>query len=233
MGLKHKRSYWKLNLTQQILKGEICMCETQMMWKQKFYKDVEPIILRDPLAEFLGAINEGENFVFTYADAIKLAGHSCPSVSGAYKITQKALKALYGAETPVRGEISVRVLGSVNNGANGPMSQIISLITGAAPVTGFAGLGEDFVRKNKLIFDEENEEPNTFIFTRDDNKISIKVTYHPENIPQKGDMTGLFTKCIVGTATKKQQEDFIAMWQERVKIVLFEETKGLFSVKEY
>ena len=34
-------------------------------------------------------------------------------------------------------------------------------------------------------------------------------------------------------ATKKQQEDFIAMWQEKVKIVLFEEAKGLFSVKEY
>ena len=208
------------------------MCGIQMIWKQAFYEDVEPISLREPLAEFLGAIDEGERFVFTYTDAIKLAGHSCPAVSGAYKITQKALKALYGSETPVRGGISVRVLGAVNNGANGPISQVISLITGAAPETGFAGLGEKFVRKGKLVFDEENEEPNTFIFTRDDNKKSVKVAYHPENIPQKSNMPELFTKCIVGTATKKQQEDFIAIWQERVKIVLFEEVKGLFSVKE-
>ena len=38
----------------------------------------------------------------------KLAGHSCPAVSGAYKVTEKALKALYGSETPMRGGISVR-----------------------------------------------------------------------------------------------------------------------------
>jgi len=146
------------------------MCEIQTRWKQVFYDDVEPIKLREPLAEFLGVINEGEEVVFTYTDAVKLAGHSCPAVSGAYKLTQKALKALYGNEIPVRGEISVRVLGSVDNGANGPISQVISLITGAAPQTGFAGLGQRFARKDKLIFDEKNEEPNAFTFTRDNTK---------------------------------------------------------------
>src|SRR3989338_8188748 len=138
------------------------MCGIQMRWKQSFYEDVEPIKLRDPLAVFLGAIDEKEEFVFTYGDAVKLAGHSCPAVSGAYKLTQKALRALYGSETPVRGEISVKVLGSIHHGANGPISQVISLITGAAPETGFTGLGESFVRKNKLVFDETNEEPNAF-----------------------------------------------------------------------
>lgn len=208
------------------------MCGIQTRWKQPFYDDVEPIKLREPLAEFLGAVDEGEEFIFTYQDAVKLAGHSCPAVSGAYKVTQKALKALYKNEVPVRGEISVKVLGSVDNGANGPISQVISLITGAAPQTGFAGLGERFGRKDKLIFDEANEEPNAFIFTRDDNKKSVKVTYHPENLPQGENMHGLFTKCIVGTATKKQEEDFKKMWQERVKAVLFEEVKGLFKVQE-
>lgn len=208
------------------------MCGIQTRWKQPFYDDVEPIKLREPLAEFLGAVDEGEEFIFTYQDAVKLAGHSCPAVSGAYKITQKALKALYKDEVPVRGEISVKVLGSVDNGANGPISQVISLITGAAPQTGFAGLGERFARKDKLIFDEANEEPNAFIFTRDDNKKSVKVTYHPENLPQSENMHSLFTKCIVGTATKKQEEDFKKMWQARVKVVLFEEVKGLFKVQE-
>lgn len=207
------------------------MCEIQTRWKQSFYAEVEPIKLKEPLAEFLGAVDEKEEIVFTYIDAVKLAGHSCPAVSGAYKITQKALKALYGNETPVRGEISVRVLGSVNHGANGPISQVISLITGAATETGFAGLGEKFARKNKLIFDENNEEPNTFVFTRDDNRKSVKVTYHPEQIPQKEDISSLFTKCIVGTATEKQKEKFKELWQERVRIVLFEEAKGLFEIK--
>src|SRR3989338_1836677 len=198
------------------------MCEIQTKWKQSFYADVEPIKLKDPFAVFLGAIDETEEFVFTYTDAIKLAGHSCPAVSGAYKITQKALKALYGNETPVRGEISVKILGSVDNGANGPISQVISLITGAAPETGFAGLGQSFVRKNRLVFDEKNEEPNAFVFTRDDTGKSIKVTYHPERVPAKPEMSALFTKCIVGTATKKQKEEFMALWQGRVKAVLSE-----------
>jgi len=208
------------------------MCGIGTKWKQPFYDDVEPIKLKEPLAEFLGAIDEGEEFIFTYTDAIKLAGHSCPAVAGAYKITQKALRALYGERNPIRGEISVRILGSVEHGANGPVSQVISLITGAAPETGFAGLGDKFVRRKKLIFDEKNEEPNTFVFTRIDNKKSIKVTYHPEKIPQHTDMSTLFRKCIVGTATKKQEEDFKKMWQERVRIVLFEEVKGLFEVEE-
>ena len=208
------------------------MCGITTKWKQLFYDEVEPIKLKDPLAVFLGAIDEQEEFIFTYEDAVKLAGHSCPAVSGAYKVTEKALKALYGSETPMRGGISVRVLGSIDNGANGPISQVISLITGAAPETGFAGLGNSFVRKNKLIFDEQNEEANAFVFTRDDNGKSVKVTYHPENVPAKEEMHPLFTKCVVGTASKKQQEDFKKLWQERVKIVLFEEAKGLFSVEK-
>jgi formylmethanofuran dehydrogenase subunit E len=204
-----------------------------MKWKQPFYEDVEDIHLKEPLAEFLGAVDEGEDFVFTYTDAVKLAGHSCPAVSGAYKITQKALKALYGKQTPVRGEISVKVLGSVEDAALGPMSQVISLITGAAPETGFSGLSSKFVRKNRLIFDEANAEPNTFVFSREDNKKSVKVAYHPERVPaSKEDMSGLFIKCISGTANKKQKEDFMRLWQERVKTVLFEEAKGIFEVKE-
>ncbi len=209
------------------------MSEIQTKWKQHFYDDVKPIRLREPLAEFLGAIDEGEEFIFTYQDAVKLAGHSCPAVSGAYKITQKALAALYGKETPVRGEISVKISGQVDNGANGPISQVISLITGAAPETGFAGLGSHFGRKNKLVFDKKNEEPNSFVFTRDDNKKSVKIIYRPENIPQPDeDMSCLFTKCIMEGATQTQQEKFKQIWQARVKAVLFEEAEGLFTMAE-
>lgn len=208
------------------------MCMNETKWKQLFYEDVEPIRLRDKLAELLGAIEEGEEFIFTYGDVIKLAGHSCPAVSGAYKITQKALKALYGNEVPKRGEISVRVLGSVENGANGPISQVISLITGAAPQTGFAGLSGEFIRKDKLTFDEKNEEPNTFLFTRDDTGKSVKVKYHPEQVPQKAEMSELFIKCISGTANQKQKERFKELWQEKVKAVLFEEVKDLFTVEK-
>ena len=208
------------------------MCGITTKWKQVFYDEVEPIKLKDPLAVFLGAIDEHEEFIFTYEDAVKLAGHSCPAVSGAYKVTEKALKALYGSEIPIRGGINVKVLGNIDNGANGPISQVISLITGAAPETGFAGLGNSFVRKNKLIFDEKNEEANAFVFTRDDNGKSVKITYHLENVPADQDMHELFTKSIVGTANERQKEKFKEMWQKRVKCVLFEEANGLFSVEK-
>ena len=45
-------------------------------------------------------------------------------------------------------------------------------------------------------------------------------------------MHELFTKSIVGTANEKQKEKFKEMWQKRVRCVLFEEVKGLFSVEK-
>lgn len=202
------------------------------MWKQAFYDDVAPIGLKDPLAVFLGAMRAEDVFQITYTDVLKFSGHSCPSVSGAYKLTEKALKALYEDDLPVRGEIGVRVLGKIENGANGPISQVITFITGAATETGFAGLSEQFVRKDKLTFDQENEEANAFVFTREDTGQSVKVTFHPERIPQESEMHGLFIKCISGTASPEQTEQFREQWQMRVKTVLFEEVEGLFTIEQ-
>ncbi len=208
------------------------MSGTRSMWKHAFYDDVMPIDLKDPLAVFLGAMREDEVFRITYGDVLKLAGHSCPSVSGAYRLTQKALEALYGDELPVRGEICVRILGQIGNGANGPISQVITFITGAAPETGFSGLANQFVRKNKLIFDQDNEEANAFVFTREDTSQSVKVTFHPERVPQDPRMHDLFIKCISGTANPEQTEKFRELWQIRVKTVLFDEVEGLFTIEK-
>ena len=60
----------------------------------------------------------------------------------------------------------------------------------------------------------------------------MKIAYHPHVLPQDKEMPALFTKCVVGTATEKQREKFRALWQARVKAVLFEEAKGLFKVEE-
>ena len=48
-----------------------------------FFDAVPHLRLRDPLAEFLGAIEDGV-VEYTYVDAVKLAGHSCPTVASAY-----------------------------------------------------------------------------------------------------------------------------------------------------
>ena len=44
---------------------------------------------------------------YQFSDAVALAGHSCPTVASAYLMTRAALKALYGNDIPVRGNIAV------------------------------------------------------------------------------------------------------------------------------
>src|SRR3989339_366196 len=88
--------------------------EGQTKYSKDFFDSAEPIRIKDPLAVALGAMDKGGVFVFTYADAVKFAGHSCPAVAGAYKSTQIALKALYGEEVSVRGNIKVTFKGSVD-----------------------------------------------------------------------------------------------------------------------
>jgi hypothetical protein len=46
-----------------------------------FFDAVPAITLRDPLAEILGAA-EGGLIEYRFADAVRLAGHSCPTVAG-------------------------------------------------------------------------------------------------------------------------------------------------------
>jgi len=203
-------------------------------WKQDFFEEVEPIRLTDPLAHVLGAQEEGEPFVFNYTDAVKLAGHSCPAVSGAYRITARALKALYGDDTPVRGSIKVLVKGGPEDLAYGPQAQVISLITGASGPTGFKGLGGRWGRKNKLFFDPENPEFNTFIFQREDTGKTVKVTYNPQAISGDPRMSELSQGVIQGTASAEDKELFIKLWQGNVRKILLEEEAhpGLITVTE-
>ena len=72
----------------------------------EFFDAVPRIRLRDPLAEFLGAF-EGGVIEYAYLDAVRLAGHSCPTVASAYWLTRQALRALYGDALPERGGVRV------------------------------------------------------------------------------------------------------------------------------
>ena len=118
-----------------------------------FFADAPQLTLRDPLAEFLGAARGGL-MTYRYADAVRLAGHSCPTVAGAWLMAVRGLRALYGEETPVRGEIGVFMQGGREDGANGVIATVVQLITGAAPETGFHGIGGRFARHQLLRFDQ-------------------------------------------------------------------------------
>jgi len=77
-----------------------------------FLEEVKPIKFKEPLAETLGALKgAGAALDYTFVDAVKMAGHACPTVAGAYLSCQKALEKLYPDEIPVRGEIALTVYG--------------------------------------------------------------------------------------------------------------------------
>jgi len=202
-----------------------------------FFYEVEPIKLKDPLAITLGAARKDEFFIYTYADAVKMAGHSCPVVSGAYKLTQIALKQLYGDETPIRGDIKVTFRGNLDFRVNGPISHVVLLITGAAGESGFHGLGgqRKFSRYNLLTFDSENEPEGavcSVLFERIDTGKKVEVTYDNEMLPWDDRLDELMPSTVRGTANVEQLTLFGQLWQERVRVVLQEPPEGMFTVKE-
>ncbi|OOP57736.1 MAG: hypothetical protein AYP45_01825 [Candidatus Brocadia carolinensis] len=209
----------------------------QTKFNKSFFSSVESIKIKDPLAIALGAMDKTEAFVFTYTDAVKLAGHSCPAVSGAYKLTQLALKSLYGSEIPVRGQIKVTFKGGIDNKVNGPISQVVTLITGAAGESGFKGLGGGrYSRHNLLSFDETKQADEdavcTVIFERTDRNKKIEISYSNYMLPANPKMGDLMPLAVTGKGSDAEIKEFGELWHERIKTVLTNPPEGMFTIKE-
>ncbi|MGQ3685376.1 MAG: FmdE family protein [Candidatus Loosdrechtia sp.] len=209
----------------------------QTRFNKPFFNEVEPIKIKDPLAIALGAMDKNEPFVFTYTDAIKLAGHSCPAISGAYKLTQIALKALYGNEIPVRGQIRVTCKGGVDYRVNGPISQILTLITGASGESGFKGLGGGRYNRQKLLsFDEKQEADEdavcTVIFERMDTKKKIEISYSNYMLPADPKMGELMPLAVTGKGSDEEAKKFGELWHDRIKTILLNPPDEMFVIRE-
>jgi formylmethanofuran dehydrogenase subunit E len=232
-----------INIIQAMLIFGLIMVETisaqniidETKFKKDFFSKVDPIILIDPLAFVLGASEKGEPYVYQYTDIIKNSGHSCPAVSGGYKITQLALKELYKESLPVRGDIRVTMVGKEDEKVNGPISQVISIITGAASNNGFKGMQGKFSRYNLLVFDSTLTSEDGIlaeaIFERMDTGEKVSVKYNASAIPSNPEMGKLTPLIISGKASDKEISKFGDMWQERVRIVLLETPKDAFIIK--
>lgn len=190
-----------------------------MMNTPSFYNDVPKIILYDPLAEFLGAAEKGI-VEYRYLDAVKLAGHSCPTVAGAWLMTRKALASLYGDGLPVRGAIEVSFRDDQADGVTGVIANVAGLLTGAAQSGGFKGIGGKFDRRNLLHFNADIE--LAIRFTRLDTGLSVEVGYHPERVPPSPAMKELMQKTMMGVANAEERREFGSLWQERVGRILIE-----------
>lgn len=191
----------------------------------------EPIRIRDPLAEILGMVAEGEPLVMTFADVAKAAGHACPAVAGAYRSTQLALDRLYADEYPLRSDIQVTVGGEPDDHGLGPMANVVRHITGAADETGFTGFGKVGDREGLLSFGEVDASGRAFRFEQIDTGTSVTVSFDPSIAGVDSDTGGgapmqMLSKVVAGNTDDKQAAAFRNQWYERVQRIIDAPAEG-------
>lgn len=186
----------------------------------EFFDRAPQLLMRDPLAQFLGATPDGV-MAYRYQDAVKLAGHSCPTVAGAYLMVVKGLSALYGGDIPERGGIEVLMRDGRDEGTTGVIANVAMLLTGAAPETGFAGVGPMrlFGRRDLLAFGS-GDERGEMLLRRRDTGAAVAVSYNPSIAPWPAEMQTLMPLAVSGRADDAQLKRFGEIWQERVEAVL-------------
>lgn len=184
-----------------------------------FYAQVRRLTVYDPLAEFLGAAENGR-IEYAYLDAVKLAGHSCPTVASAYWMTLKALAHLYPDSLPERGGIRVAFRQDQLSGVTGVIANVVTLLTGATHDTGFKGLAGRFDRRKLLYFSADVVEE--IRYTRIDTGQAVEVSAQMQSVPFAPQTIELMQKCLNGSATPQEAAEFRECWQARVRAVLLE-----------
>ena len=182
-----------------------------------FFDKVQSIQLQDPLSNFLGAFEEGKMEI-SYIECVKLAGHSCPTVAGAYLMAIKGLEALYGKDLPQRGSVHVSMRDGETEGVTGVICNVISFIAGANGAGGFKGLNGNFSRNNLVSYNVPME--GEVKLTRIDTDESVTLSYNPSMIPADAMMQPLMGKCMQGLASEREKKQFGKLWQERVEKIL-------------
>ena len=181
-----------------------------------FFNTLPTITLQDPLSAFLGTFEKGM-VTFSYLDVVKSAGHSCPTVSGAYITVLKGLEALYGDEIPTRGNIAVSLKNDMQEGVTGVIANVITQITGATELNGFKGLNGKFARTNLLEFNADIEAEVRF--KRLDTNKTVSVSYDHSSVPVNPKMQELMGKLMQGVATPEEKKLFAELWQNRVEAI--------------
>jgi hypothetical protein len=192
-----------------------------------FFNTIPTIKLQDPLSAFLGTFEAGL-VEFSYLDVVKSAGHSCPTVAGAYLTTLKGIEALYKDEIPQRGGIAVSIKDDVANGVTGVIANVITQITGATEIFGFKGINGNFARNNLMKFNADI--PSAVKFTRLDTNKSVEINYDPSSVGGDPKQQELMGKIMQGMATPEDKKEFGKLWQNRVKRI-FETRDNLIQVK--
>lgn len=184
-----------------------------------FFDAVPAIVVVDPLAATLGAA-EGGLIEYHYGDAVKLAGHSCPTVAAAWLMTRTALARLYPDGVPQRGGLRVELRQAVDEGVAGVIASVAGLVTGAANEGGFKGLAGRFGRQGLLRFGV----PMTgeIRFTRLDTGRSVEVTHRPQAVLRPAGLMELMRDALAPRADAAMQRAFAQTWQGWVRTILLD-----------
>jgi hypothetical protein len=195
-----------------------------------FFDDVPRLRVHDALAEALGCA-DGGLLEFSYADAVRLTGHSCPTVAAAYWLTWLSLHALYGDAPPERGGVMVEFREDPRTGSTGVVATVVQMLTGAAGGSGFKGMGGRFSRAGLQRLSPEL--PLSLRFTRLDTAEAVDATADLALAPEDPMLDSLVTRCTGGKAGAGEWAELGQRWQRRVKALLLElaHDPGVFVVR--
>jgi len=205
---------------------ESMLKQEKNMKYQSFFDDIKPIIVQDELAQFLG-VNEDGILEISYLDIVKVAGHSCATVAGAYIMASEGLKELYRDELPKKGEIKVSLKRKAIENNTGVVGFVLSSITGASTDYGFGGLPTGkFNRRDTLIYNSNID--YDVVFTRLDTNESVGVNYYPGKAVNPKQ---ILMSAIGKNATQEDKKSFPIRFQEMVKDVFDNKDKVIEVVK--
>ncbi len=181
-----------------------------------FFDTAPEITLRDPLAGLLGSCEDGL-IRLRYADAVRLQGHSCPAVAGAWLMVLAGLDWLYGDDRPERGGIEVHLRDAEEAGTAGVVASVATLVTGAAGPGGFGGIGPAKAHARRGLLRFEAPIGGVLGLRRRDSGAGVVVDIDTGLVPHDPAMRELMPRVLSGAAGAGEAARFAALWQDRVR----------------
>ncbi|HET7795654.1 MAG TPA: hypothetical protein VFL64_19870 [Rhizobacter sp.] len=195
-----------------------------------FFDLVPRLRVRDPLAATLGCA-EGGVLEYSYADAVRVTGHSCPTVAAAYWLTWLALAELYPTELPQRGGVRVEFRDHERQGSTGVFASVVQMLTGAANDGGFKGISGRFSRAGLQRISPDL--PLFMRFTRLDDGSAVDAGVDLSLQPPDPELNGLLQRLESGEADGPALARLGTLWQRRVRELLIDRAsdRGIFIVR--
>jgi len=195
-----------------------------------YFAEVPKLRLRDPLAELLGCAEDGV-LEYSYADAVRLAGHSCPTVAAAYWLTWLALAELYPRSLPQRGGIKVELRDDARTGSTGVVATVIQMLTGAAGGSGFKGIQGLHARVGLQRFVPGL--PLSLRFTRLDTGEAVDAAVDLSMAPEDPTLAAALARAAAGSVRNEELRSLGRAWQERVRHLLLDlaHDPGVFIIR--